>query len=120
MTTLVDQIGALSVGRVESVTAAELRISVFPETPQATAFNTGVPTGFPRINAYVLIPNETGAVVAVVKEIAIVQAKPSATGKHDAGLVDLPFPSTPKPRRCLRRWKSVSRRWLKRAPPEKR
>jgi hypothetical protein len=93
MTTLVDQIGALSVGRVESVTAAELRISVFPETPQATAFNTGVPTGFPRINAYVLIPNETGAVAAVVKEIAIVQAKPSATGKHDAGLVDLPFPA---------------------------
>jgi hypothetical protein len=64
MTALVERVGALSVGRIETVTAAELRIGLFNETPQATALDTGVPTAFPRINAYVLIPNETGAVVA--------------------------------------------------------
>jgi uncharacterized protein len=44
MTTLVERVGALSVGRIETVTAAELRIGLFNETPQATALDTGVPT----------------------------------------------------------------------------
>lgn len=92
MTTIVEHIGTLSIGRVETVTAEELRIALFNETPQATALNTGTPTGFPRVNAYVLIPNETGAVVAVIKEISIVRAKPGP-GKHDEALVDLPFPA---------------------------
>lgn len=92
MTTLVERIGTLSIGRVETVTAEELRIALFNETPQATALNTGTPTGFPRVNAYVLIPNETGAVVAVIKEISIVRARP-VTGKQDEALVDLPFPA---------------------------
>lgn len=92
MTTIVERISTLSVGRVETVTAEELRIALFNETPQAMALNTGTPTGFPRVNAYVLIPNETGAVVAVIKEISIVRAKPGP-GKHDDALVDLPFPA---------------------------
>ncbi|MEI4195920.1 ATP-binding protein [Roseovarius sp. E0-M6] len=92
MTTIVERIGTLSVGRVETVTAEELRITLFNETPQATALNTGTPTGFPRVNAYVLVPNETGAVVAVIKEIAIIRAKP-LHGKSDDALVDLPFPA---------------------------
>ena len=92
MTTIVERIGTLSVGRVETVTAEELRIALFNETPQATALNTGTPTGFPRVNAYVLIPNETGAVVAVIKEISIVRAKPGP-GKQDEALVDIPFPA---------------------------
>ena len=92
MTTIVERIGTLSVGRVETVTAEELRIALFNETPQATALNTGMPTGFPRVNAYMLIPNETGAVVAIIKEIAIIRAKPIA-GKQDDALVDLPFPA---------------------------
>ena len=53
MTTITERIGILSVGRVESVSAEEVRIALFDETPQATALNTGVPTGFPRVNAYV-------------------------------------------------------------------
>ncbi len=92
MTTIVERIGTLSVGRVDAVTAEELCIALFNETPQATALNTGTPTGFPRVNAYVLIPNEIGAVVAVIKEICIVRAKP-APGKHDDALVDLPYPA---------------------------
>ncbi|WP_081910442.1 ATP-binding protein [Thermopetrobacter sp. TC1] len=92
MTTIVEHIGMLSVGRVETVTAEELRISLFPETPQVTALNAGSPTGFPRINAYVLIPNESGAVVAVIKQISIQRSKP-VSDKHDESLVDLPFPA---------------------------
>ena len=38
---------------------------------QATALNTGSPTGFPRINAYVIVPNESGAVVAVVVKVVL-------------------------------------------------
>ena len=93
MTTITERIGTLSVGRVESVSAEEIRIALFDETPQATALNTGVPTGFPRVNAYVLIPNETGAVVAVVNAIFITRAKPTPAGQRDEALVDLPFPA---------------------------
>jgi len=93
MTTIVERVASLSVGRIEVVTASEIRFGLFDETPQATALNTGVPTGFPRINAYVLIPNETGAVVAVVKEISILKSKPLASGRQDEGLVDLPYPA---------------------------
>lgn len=92
MTTLVERIGTLAVGRVETVSAEALRISLFNETPQAIALNTGTPSGFPRVNAYILIPNETGAVVAVIKEISIVRAKP-VTGQKEEGLVDLPYPA---------------------------
>jgi hypothetical protein len=91
MTTIVERVAALSVGHIEAVTAAELRVGLFNETPQATALNTGVPTGFPRINAYILIPNETGAVVAVIKEITITRARPP--DRRDQDLVDLPFPT---------------------------
>ena len=93
MTTIVQRVAALAVGRIDQVTAAELRIALFDETPQATALNTGVPTGFPRINAYVLIPNETGAVVAVVKEISITRDRTLLPRRQDEGLVDLPFPT---------------------------
>ena len=51
-----------------------------------------MPTGFPRINAYVLIPNESGAVVAVIKEIAIRRMERPHSERHDE-LVDLPFPA---------------------------
>ena len=92
MATIVEHVAGLSIGWTEMVTAAELRIRLFAETPQATVLNTGTPTGFPRINAYILVPNEGGAVVAVVKEIAIVrQATPP--GYRDDNLVDLPFPA---------------------------
>jgi len=93
MATAVERLGALSVGQIELVTAEELSISLFSETPQATALNTGVPTGFPRINAYVIVPNETGAVVAIVKEISIANQVIKRERGWKEGLVDLPFPA---------------------------
>ena len=93
MTTILERIAALNVGRIESVTTTELKIRLFDETPQATALNTGVPTGFPRINAYILVPNEGGAVVGVIKEIFITRELASRATRRDEGLIDLPFPA---------------------------
>ncbi|MCA3185094.1 MAG: ATP-binding protein [Cupriavidus sp.] len=93
MATPVERLGALTVGRIEIVTAQELSVSLFGETPQATALNSGIPTGFPRINAYVLVPNETGAVVGVVKEISIVKQALKREGGRSDGIIDLPFPA---------------------------
>jgi len=51
-----------------------------------------VPNSFPRINSYVLIPNESGAVVGIVTWIGIERSTyPKRDGLKDFGLVDLPF-----------------------------
>lgn len=89
----IEQIAALTVGTVESVSPSEIRVLLEPNAPQATALNTGVPTGFPRINSYLLIPNETGAVVGLVVWLGVERSQfPKRTGLKDFGLVDLPFP----------------------------
>ena len=89
----IEQIAAMTIGTVESVSPSEIKVFLEPNAPQATALNTGVPTGFPRINGYVLIPNETGAVVGLVTWLGIERSPfPKRTGLKDFGLVDLPFP----------------------------
>lgn len=89
----IEQIAALTIGTVESVSPSEIRVLLEPNAPQATALNSGVPTGFPRINGYVLIPNEIGAVVGLVVWLGVERSQfPKRTGLRDFGLVDLPFP----------------------------
>jgi len=89
----IEQIAALSIGTVESVSPSEIRVLLEPNAPQATALNTGVPTAFPRINGYVLIPNGTGAVVGLVVWLGVERSPfPKRTGLKDFGLIDLPFP----------------------------
>jgi DNA helicase HerA-like ATPase len=89
----IEQIAALTIGTVESVSPSEIRVLLEPNAPQTTALNTGIPTGFPRINGYVLIPNETGAVVGLVVWLGVERSPfPKRTGLKDFGLVDLPFP----------------------------
>ena len=88
----IEQIAALTVGTVESVSPSEIWVLLEPNAPQTTALNTGVPTGFPRINGYVLIPNETGAVVGLVVWLGVERSQfPKRMGLKDFGLVDLPF-----------------------------
>jgi len=90
----IEQLAALAIGTVEEVSPAEIKVLLDTNAPQATALNTGVPTGFPRINGYVLIPNETGAVVGMVVWLGVERsAYPKRTGLKDFGLVDLPFPT---------------------------
>jgi hypothetical protein len=94
VTSLVDLVNGRTIGTVDSVAADKITIQLFDEAPHTTALNTGQPTGFPRINSYVLIPNETGATVAIVSFLRITPASyPKRKGMADFGLVDLPYPA---------------------------
>ena len=93
MTTPVELLANLVVGAVESVSSAEIRVLLELDAPSSTALNTGTPAAFPRINGYVLLPNEAGATVAYVSWIGIERSPyPKRSGFKDFGLVDLPFP----------------------------
>jgi DNA helicase HerA-like ATPase len=93
MTTPIEQLSNLVVGAVESVSPDEVRVLLELDAPHATALNTGTPAAFPRLNGYVLIPNEAGATVAYIAWIGIERSPyPKRTGFKDFGLIDLPFP----------------------------
>ena len=93
MSTVLEEIAGLTIGSVEAVSPAEIRAVLDIDAPQTTALNNGVPTGFPRLNSYVLLPNEGGAVVGLVVWLGIERsAFPKRVGLKDFGLIDLPFP----------------------------
>ncbi|MEO8379953.1 MAG: DUF87 domain-containing protein [Acidobacteriota bacterium] len=93
MTSPVDRIAALCVGTVESVSPDEIHVILDVDAPQSVALNAGTPTGFPRINGYVLIPSGAGAVVGLIVFLGVERsAFPKRTGLKDFGLIDLPFP----------------------------
>ena len=95
MTALIQAIGHRTIGTVEEVFADRISVLLDPDAPHATALNTGVPTSFPRINGYVLIPNEGGATACIISSVRIERLPfPKRRGtQQDFGLVDLPFPS---------------------------
>jgi len=92
---IIEEVSSLTIGQVESVSPNEVKVLLEPQAPQATALNTGIPSGFPRINNYLLIPNEVGAVVGLIVWVGIERSKyPQRPGMvKDFGLVDLPYPS---------------------------
>ncbi|MFG6488302.1 ATP-binding protein [Roseateles sp. BYS78W] len=91
--TPIERLSSLVVGAVESVSPGEVRVLLELDAPHATALNTGTPAPFPRINSYVLIPNEAGATVAYISWIGIERSPyPKRSGLKDFGLIDLPFP----------------------------
>lgn len=93
MTSPISRISSLAIGTVESVAPDEIRVLLDIDSPRNTALNTGVPTPFPRINSFVLLPNESGAVVGVVVWLGVEKsAYPKRQGFKDFGLIDLPFP----------------------------
>lgn len=85
---------ARTIGVVEGVRADVIGVGILPDAPGATALNVGIPMGFPRLNSYVLIPNEAGATVGWVSEVRVERSNyPKRKGTAaDFGLVDLPFP----------------------------
>lgn len=94
MNSLVEALGDRAVGVVESVNANAISVLLDPAAPQATALNTGTPVGFPRINGYLLIPNESGATVGVITSVRVERLPyPKRKGMQDFGLIDLPFPA---------------------------
>ena len=93
MTTAIERLSSLVIGSVESVSPNEVRVLLELDAPHATALNTGTPSPFPRLNGYVLIPNEAGATVGYIAWIGIERsAFPKRSGMRDFGLIDLPFP----------------------------
>jgi len=94
MTTPIEQLSGLTIGSVDSVAPDEIRVALDKDTPRSTALNTGTPTSFPRINGYVLIPNEAGATVCYISWIGTERsAYPKRSDSKEFGLIDLPFPS---------------------------
>lgn len=93
MNKVFDSIRNTAVGTVEFVSAREIKVLLDIEAPFNTALNTGIPQLFPRINGYLLIPNESGALIGIITWIGIeYSAYPKRQGYKDFNLVDLPFP----------------------------
>lgn len=93
LSTPTDRQAALNVGTVESVSPARITVSLELDAPRTTALNTGSPVGFPRLNGFVVVPNEFGALVGIVTWLGIEHSSfPKRPGMKDFGLVDLPFP----------------------------
>ena len=94
MSSLVEAVGGRAIGTVEEVSASGISVLLDPDAPQATALNTGVPAGFPRINGYLLVPNEGGATVGLITKVEVARLPyPKRRGMQDFGLLDLPFPA---------------------------
>lgn len=92
MSSLIERAAARSIGVVESVAPDKIIIALDHEAPQAVALNAGEPQRFPRINAFVLVPNEVGATVGVVSWMGVERSRYGARAEADRALVDLPFP----------------------------
>lgn len=92
MTTLVQAEAGRVVGSVESVSPVRIVVGLRDDAPQATALDTGTPEGFPRINAYLVIPGTSGSVVGMVSSVEI--TKEPAIRRRDRGgeFVGLPYP----------------------------
>ena len=86
MTTPLERSASLTIGSIESVAPNEFKVQLDTDAPQATALNTGSPVAFPRINSYVLVPGQGGAVVGQVTWIGIERSEwPKRKGLKDFG-----------------------------------
>lgn len=84
---------SLRIGSIDFVSPDEIKVLIDIEAPDGVALNTGTPRPFPRINGYVLIPNDEGHMVAQIEWITIERSQyTQRKGMQDLGLVDLPYP----------------------------
>lgn len=88
-----DKIRNQTIGTVEFVSPKEIKVLLETNAPQNTAINTGVPQLFPKVNGFILIPNESGALVGIISWIGIEYSPyPKRKGYKDFDIIDLPFP----------------------------
>lgn len=93
MRTPMTEYSSCLIGTVDGVSPDEIVVLLDTDAPQSTALNTGTPTAFPQVNGYVLIPNQSGAIVGLVYWLGIERSPyPKRKGYSDFGLIDLPFP----------------------------
>ncbi|MHB1546596.1 MAG: ATP-binding protein [bacterium] len=88
-----ENIRNLTIGIVEFISPKEIKVSLEIDAPQSTSLNAGIPQLFPKVNGFVLIPNEAGALIGIITWIAVEYSPyPKRYGYKDFNLVDLPFP----------------------------
>lgn len=88
-----DHIRNQTIGTVEYVSSREIKVLLDIAAPQNTAINTGIPQQFPKVNGFILIPNELGAIVGIISWIGVEYSPyPKRKGYKDFDLIDLPFP----------------------------
>lgn len=91
--TPIENQASLRIGVVDFVSPDDIKVQLDIDAPDGIAANAGIPREFPRINSYVLIPNEGGHIVCQVEWISVERsAFPKRKGYQDYGLIDLPFP----------------------------
>ena len=84
---------SLRIGSVDSVSPDEIKVLLDIEAPSDVALNTGAPRPFPCISSYVLLPSDSGFLVAQIEWITIERSQyPKRKGMQDFGVIDLPFP----------------------------
>lgn len=85
-----DSIRDLNIGTIESISPSEIKVFLNSKAPRNTSLNTGVPSLFPRINGFVLIPNEVGSVVGMIDWIGV-ERRGNYKG-NNSEVIDLPYP----------------------------
>lgn len=84
---------SLRIGTIDFVSPDEIKVQLDVEAPDRMSLNTGTPRPFPRVNEYVLIPDDEGYLVAQVGWVTVELSQyPKRKGMQDFGLVDLPYP----------------------------
>lgn len=84
---------SLRVGAVVAASPEAIEVQLEIDAPDSVALNAKTPRRFPRINGYLLIPNDVGFTVGQVSWIKVVNSPyPKRKGLKDFGLIDLPFP----------------------------
>ena len=84
---------SLRIGSVDFVSPDEIKVLLDIEAPNDVALNTGIPRPFPRVSSYVLLPGDSGFLVAQIEWITIERSQyPKRKGMQDFGIIDLPFP----------------------------
>lgn len=88
-----DHIRNQTIGTVEFVSPREIKVLLEINAPQNAAINAGMPQLFPKVNGFVLIPNESGALIGIISWIGVEYSPyPKRSGYKDFDLIDLPFP----------------------------
>jgi len=81
------------IGTVEFVSPKEIKVLLDTEAPFSTSLNSGNPQLFPRVNGFLLIPNESGAIIGMITWIGIDYSPyPKRKGYKDFDIIDLPYP----------------------------
>lgn len=84
---ILGNVAGLHIGSVETSSPTEIKVLLDGDAPHDVAFNAGQPQGFPRLNGYVLVPNEGGAVVAVIGRMTMEPAPPNNSAEREGKVV---------------------------------